>query len=258
MLLATGCACLILLVGLLLASPVIDQVQRLSRPTQADQAFSTSVAAETSLDGIGGLSRTPVRDASGSLPRLPARSRSAAASPAPGETVPEGEDSPSEIEVHPGYGEPTWMTIPAIDLDSPVDSVGTSDGYYQTARFRVGHHEDSAPPGAIGNSVYNGHVTSLTDGRVFARLTELEADDMIAIYTDTHRTEWQVIAAGWVGADEDWYIQPAGDIRATFYTCAGDFDFGRRDYTHRYVVIAGLAGAVLLDEEEKGGGEGGE
>lgn len=191
---------------------------------------------------MGALSRTLSPNAGRSLPRLPAR--------APAST-PAATEPPIPVEPRPGYGDPTWLTIPGIGVDSPIDPVGIRDGYYQTVPFRVGFHEDSVPPGAIGNSVFNGHVTSLTEGRVFANLTELTQNATVAIYTATHRTEWAVVAAGWAAADEDWYIQPTRDVRATFYTCGGDFDLVRRDYTHRYVVIAAFIRAVPLESGEE-------
>jgi hypothetical protein len=249
-----GFGCLFLLAIALLSAPLIDRIQRLSRPVVDAEALAPSVAAETALTArppslpVGNLSRTPVPTGAGrSLPRLPARAPSPTA--APDQTV-VAADQPV-VEPPPGFGEPTWLTIPAIELDSPIDPVGVSDGYYQTAPFRVGHHADSVPPGAFGNSIFNGHVTSLTDGRVFARLTEVEQNATVAIYTATHRTDWAVVAAGWVAADEDWYIQPTQDVRVTLYTCGGDFDFVRRDYSHRYVVIAAYLRAVPLESGDE-------
>lgn len=169
------------------------------------------------------------------------------------QAVPVDPDDPL-IEEHSGYGAPAWLKIPAIDLDSPVEPVGIADGHYQTARFRVGHHEDSVPPGAIGNSVLNGHVTSLTDGRVFVRLHELTTGDTFSVYSDSHVTEWEVVAAGWMPADEDWYVQPTRDIRVTLYTCGGNFDFTRLDYSHRYVVVAGLVRVEPLSEDDETAG----
>lgn len=226
----------------MLAAPLVDRIQRLSRPIDGDASLPASFAAETALFAAprlsgGTLTRIPGPSAGRSLPRLPAR----AASPAP-----PPETGPAPAADHPDYGAPTWLTIPAIGVDSPIEAVGIRDGFYQTVPFKVGFHEDAAPPGALGNSIYNGHVTSLTDGRVFASLTDLKENETVAIYTDTHRTEWAVAAAGWAAADEDWYIQPTQDVRVTLYTCGGDFDVVRRDYSHRYVVIAALVRAVPL------------
>ena len=241
------------MVGLLAAAPVADRLQRLGRPADAGASLPRSYAAETALD----LPATGTPAASPGPTSRPGAPRSqdlplGAAKPQPSEPAP---SKPAEEPADPpgeDYGSPTWLTIPKIDLDAPISPVGIKNGYYETARFRVGHHQDSVHPGMIGNSIYNGHLTSLTDGRVFARLDELREDDAIAIYTETHRTDWVVVGAGWVTADTTWYIAPTEDIRATLYTCGGIFDFRKRDYSHRYVVVAGLVRATPLSESGAG------
>ena len=231
------------MLALLAAAPLADRLQRLARPADSGEPLPLSYAAETALDPP----RTPASNGRATPGQGTPRAGTQPVTTEPGDPATNA-DGPAG-EPREDYGPPTWLAIPAIDLDTPISEVGIKDGYYETARFRVAYHADSVHPGAIGNSIYNGHLTSLTDGRVFARLDELREGDAIALYTASHRTDWVVVGAGWVTADATWYIEPTQDIRATFYTCGGIFDFRKRDYSHRYVVVAGFVRATPLGDE---------
>jgi LPXTG-site transpeptidase (sortase) family protein len=137
-------------------------------------------------------------------------------------------------------GKPVWLKIPRISVDSSVMQMDIEGGEYQVPSFDVGHHADSANPGAPGNSVYNGHLETIDAGRVFARLREVVANDAIYVYTKTHRYDWVVEEVRTVPNNDTSFIAPSSDTRITVYTCAGSYDPRTRDYSHRLVVVGKL------------------
>src|SRR5690349_2128797 len=66
-----------------------------------------------------------------------------------------------------GFGPAVWMRIPSIEVDSHISEVDVIGGYYDVPWFDVGHHIDSANPGDLGNSIFNGHVVTINAGEVF-------------------------------------------------------------------------------------------
>jgi LPXTG-site transpeptidase (sortase) family protein len=139
---------------------------------------------------------------------------------------------------------PLWITIPRIGVDTSITEVIVEDGAYQVPAFDVGHHADSANPGEVGNSVFNGHLTTLDAGQVFKELHRLAAGDTLQVRTPIYRTEWVVEDVRVVPATDSSYIQPGADRRITLYTCTGTYDPRTRDYSHRLVVVARLAQVV--------------
>lgn len=150
------------------------------------------------------------------------------------ETMPRPDPSPS-------YGPPIRLVIPRIRLDADVMGIGVRGDEYDVPGWAVGHHADSGNPGERGNSVFNGHLRSLFGGQVFARLQELEAGDVVDVYTPTHRLEWRVGSVHTASNTERWFISPTEDVRITLYTCTGTFDEVARDWSHRLAVVGELA-----------------
>jgi LPXTG-site transpeptidase (sortase) family protein len=140
----------------------------------------------------------------------------------------------------PTYGDPVWITIPRIRVDSKVLPVGVQNGEYQVPSWEVGYHADSAKPGLPGNSVFNGHLETINAGRVFARLKELRVGDAVYVYTPSHRLDWVVREVRTVPNTDYSFIQPTADVRITLYTCAGRYDPRLRGYTHWLVVVGQL------------------
>src|SRR4051794_38156171 len=93
------------------------------------------------------------------------------------------------------FGAAEWMRIPTIDVDSHITDVGVVDGFYDVPWFDVGHHANSHNPGAVGNSVFNGHVVTLNAGEVFRHLDQLQAGDAVYVYTPAYRLDWVVVEA---------------------------------------------------------------
>lgn len=139
---------------------------------------------------------------------------------------------------------PVWITIPRIRVDTSITEVGVEDGAYQVPAFDVGHHADSVNPGEVGNSIFNGHLTTIDAGRVFAELNQVTAGDAVQLYTPIDRSEWVIEDVRVVPASDSSFIQPTAAPRLTLYTCAGTYDPRTRDYTHRLVVVGRLAQVV--------------
>jgi sortase A len=146
-------------------------------------------------------------------------------------------------------GPPTRLLVSAIGLDAPVLPVGqhavTLDGelfsQWDVPPTRAaGWHQTSAPLGAPGNTVLNGHHNIY--GQVFRSLSALKPGDWIALdsadrryhyivaQTMTLAEEGQPLA---VRAENARWILPTTDERVTLVTC-----WPAHANTHRLVVIA--------------------
>jgi LPXTG-site transpeptidase (sortase) family protein len=141
-------------------------------------------------------------------------------------------------------GRPTWITIPRIKVDTSITEVHVEDGAYQVPAFDVGHHDDSVNPGDVGNSIFNGHLTTIDAGRVFAELHQVAVGDAVQVYTPMGRSDWVIEDARVVPATDTSFILPTTDTRITLYTCAGTFDPRTHDYTHRLVLVGKLTQVV--------------
>lgn len=152
-------------------------------------------------------------------------------------------------EVRPesaSYGLPVRMSIPAIGIDYRVVESEIRDGTYAVPSWAIGHHSDSALPGAPGNSVYNGHLDHLVEGWVFANLKNLKTGDMVYVYTPTHRTEWVVTSVGQFPRPDSSFISPSAEPRITLYTCTGTLDWATQKYSHWLVVTGSMVGVEPL------------
>jgi sortase A len=144
---------------------------------------------------------------------------------------------------------PTRLIIPAIDLDVPVIEMGWSviekDGQlvseWDVPEWRAaGWLKTSAPVGAIGNTVLEGHQD--IDGRVFEHLEKLKEGDAIVVQTASFTRNY-VIAFRTIVPEKDQplevrrenarWIGPSNDERLTLVTC-----WPRNDNTHRLILVA--------------------
>jgi sortase A len=158
------------------------------------------------------------------------------AQPDPRETA-----APLQIET------PKRIVIPAIDLDAPILPVkvnykdGDPAAQWQVPTKRAaGWHNTSALLGEIGNLVLNGHHN--IRGRVFERLKDLKAGDLIFVYGDHMEVVYSVAERRLLkerGQKMDVlfkhakYIQPTTDERLTLVTC-----WPPSDYSYRLILIA--------------------
>lgn len=136
-----------------------------------------------------------------------------------------------------------------IDLDVPVIEMGWSvieeDGQqvseWDVPEWRAaGWLKTSAPVGAIGNTVLEGHQD--IDGRVFEDLEKLKEGDAITVQTDLFTRNY-VIAFRTIVPEKDQplevrrenarWIGPSNDERLTLVTC-----WPRNNNTHRLILVA--------------------
>lgn len=171
-----------------------------------------------------------------------------AAGPAMG-AVPNGQPpSPTPTATIPPET-PVRLVIPDIGLDAPVVPVESQiervDGveYHQWQapdEFAAGWHQTSARLGEIGNTVLNGHHN--ISGKVFARLSEVQVGDMIAVYGEGNVFLYQV-ANVMILPERDERLEvrlsnarwtmPTNDERLTLISC-----WPADNNTHRVVVVA--------------------
>jgi LPXTG-site transpeptidase (sortase) family protein len=138
------------------------------------------------------------------------------------------------------FGPAVWIRIPTIEVDSHVSEVDIVNGYYDVPWFDIGHHVDSANPGDLGNSIFNGHVVTINAGQVFRRLHELRPGDAVYAYTDDYRLDWVITDLYQVGQDDNSFLEPTEQPRITLYTCTGQFNPIERNYAERLVAIGQL------------------
>ncbi len=197
---------------------------------QAQQPTGHSEALPARLD-VAAAESTPTP-----VPTPPTPWAFTAATPTAG---PERPPTPTPTPVARD-GPPLWIEIPSIGVNSRVMPVWPRDGVYTVPSWDVGHHADSADPGEWGNSVYVGHVETISAGRVFARLADLRPGDAVYVYTKRYRFDWAVTDVRTVPNSDTSFFRQTPDARITLYTCTGWFDPTTRDYSERLVVTGRL------------------
>jgi sortase A len=138
------------------------------------------------------------------------------------------------------FGQAEWMRIPRIEVDSHISEVGVIGGYYDVPWFDIGHHTDSANPGDLGNSIFNGHVVTINAGEVFRRLGELRPGDAVYAYTPGYRLDWVLTDVFAVAQNDNSFLDDTPEPRITLYTCTGQFNPIERSYAERLVAIGQL------------------
>jgi LPXTG-site transpeptidase (sortase) family protein len=144
---------------------------------------------------------------------------------------------------------PTRLLIPAINLDTPILSVGWEtqeiagqmvSSWIVPDSFAAGWHKTSALPGNPGNIVLNGHHN--IHGEVFRDLEDLQPGDEIVINTgnaphyyavaERHILEekYQTVEVRQQNAQ---FIMPTADERLTMVTC-----WPYTNNTHRLIIVA--------------------
>ncbi|HEX5728799.1 class F sortase [Microbacterium sp.] len=146
-------------------------------------------------------------------------------------------------------GAPMGISIPAIGVESALESLGIDGGGrldapvdYDTA----GWYADGVVPGAVGPAIIAGHVDSPTAPAVFARIAELaRGDEVFVTMSDGSVLGFAVTGISQSPKSEfptsDVYSNvPVPELR--LITCAGDFDSSAGHYTDNLVVFAALQG----------------
>ncbi|MBV9356136.1 MAG: sortase [Chloroflexi bacterium] len=143
----------------------------------------------------------------------------------------------------PGYA--VRLSIPSIDLDTPVEQGGVSvDGQgepvWEMRPFVAVHYGDlTALVGARGNAVIAGHVVTRSEGNVFRLLYRVALGDDVLVWDDQGRLHaFQVVDVRLVSPSDTSVMEPTMDRTLTLITCGGTFDPIAREFSARLVVIA--------------------
>ncbi|MEP7200456.1 MAG: sortase, partial [Chloroflexota bacterium] len=143
---------------------------------------------------------------------------------------------------------PTRIVLPTINVDSKVVQVGWQTveqngqlfSEWEVADFAVGFHENSALPGAVGNTVMTGHNN--IKGEIFKNLIMVKVGDEIFVYADDKPYRY-IVAQKLLLAERDaplaqrlqnaQWIAPTDDVRLTLVSC-----WPYTSNTHRVIVVA--------------------
>ncbi|TDC25021.1 class F sortase [Streptomyces sp. 8K308] len=146
--------------------------------------------------------------------------------------------------------EPTWLSIPAIDVAAPLLRVGLDpEGWLESppeeAGDVAGWYDGAPPPGAAGAAVIVGHVDDATGPAVFYGLGALRHGDTMEVTRDDRRTVrftvYDVAVYDKGHVPEDVY-RHAGGAELRVITCGGTFDEAT-GYSGNVVVFARLTGS---------------
>lgn len=240
---------LILIGGVLLIAGVAGFIASYS--SAADDV--PAPATPTVLSGEGFLPMAlPVNRQAGAPTLSATFTATASETELPGPTKPRTPDaSPTSSPTPQQPLIPDRIVIEKIALDAPVilateDKVSiASEEYLQYLApdaFAAGWHPNSAPLGAVGNTVINGHHN--VHGKVFGRLVDLVPGDRITVFSGTTSYTFQVAnvlilperdADLATRLENARWIEPSHDIRLTLVTCWPEYS-----NTHRLIIVASL------------------
>jgi sortase A len=195
-------------------------------PTSAPTAAATQPPRATAATAA--ISPTSVAAASADGPADPGRQAGANLFP----VKPGGEPRPARRPA------PTGLVIPRLELTARIVRIGARLDHsgalvWETAAFAVGHHQGSANPGEPGNVVLSGHISSVSEGAVFARLPQIQEGDGIVVRTPDRDYLYAVASLQTVLPTDIHVLEPTAEQRAILITCVPD-----HVYTHRLIVSA--------------------
>ena len=141
-------------------------------------------------------------------------------------------------------GEPTRVRIPAIHVDSSLESLALDvSGQLEAPRDyqRAGWYSGGVAPGDPGPAVIAGHVDSVNGPAVFFELNSLRAGDVVEVdrggQTVTFRvTGEEQYPKNAFPADRVYSPTPGPELR--LISCGGSFDQSRGSYRDNIVVYA--------------------
>lgn len=122
------------------------------------------------------------------------------------------------------------LSIPKIDLNVTM-AQGIDN---ETLKYSVGHFEESAMPGEVGNCCLVGH-RSYTYGEYFNRLDEIEVGDTLLVKTDNNIYTYKVNEIKIVEPEEVSVLDQHDKKEITLITCTPI-----RIATHRLIVKGNL------------------
>jgi sortase (surface protein transpeptidase) len=143
---------------------------------------------------------------------------------------------------------PVRLRIPAIDVDTGLESLGlASDQSIEvpTEPGVAGWWERGPRPGQVGPAVILGHVDSKAGPAVFFRLDRLErGDEVLVDRADGSTARFVVTGQGTyrkVAFPCDLVYYPTLDPELRLVTCGGPYDQAAGTYTENLVVFAAQA-----------------
>ncbi len=143
------------------------------------------------------------------------------------------------------YAEPVRVSIPAIGVDAPVQTVGrTEEGNMDVTRdqWSVGWYKHSSLPGRSGSAVLAGHLnTKLTPTAVFYDLNKLKpGDEVLVKEANGTMVKFRVkeLKTYPYDARPEEVFAADGESRLSLITCAGIWLPAKHSYSERLVVFA--------------------
>ncbi len=140
---------------------------------------------------------------------------------------------------------PMWITIPAIQVNAPIISVGLEASGIMASPDDagiVGWYELGPRPGEASNAILAGHVDWKGEIGVFSRLSDLKIGDVIEIQSAPDVTFRFVVESMETYPTTN---APLADIFGassksviTLITCGGPYDSIRQEYKDRLIVRA--------------------
>ena len=161
------------------------------------------------------------------------------------------------IQPKPGYfmeyADPVAISIPAIEVESPLTTVGkTAEGHIDTPQRpnfdKAAWYRYSPAPGQYGASVIVGHVDSYDSNNgasVFYSLAKLRPGDTVAVErADKTTAVFKVYATREYKRqaipDHEVYQPHSANAELRLITCAGSFDTTTDEYDSNTVIFAKL------------------
>jgi sortase (surface protein transpeptidase) len=154
-------------------------------------------------------------------------------------------DAFRSARTYPSVAAPVRLRIPALGLDSPLQSLGRQrDGSMAvpTSPDSAGWYREGPRPGQPGPAVLLGHVDSRTGPGVFHNLARLPRGAVIAVdRADGSTVEFRVTGVSRVpkvSFPTDLVYAPTLEPALRLVTCGGSFDRKRRSYRDNVIAFA--------------------
>ena len=228
------------------ATPAFLSAHRTAKPAgELPRAWDTPtrVPTRTAMPTPSPTATPTVRPSVPTYTPLPAQSIK---SPTATATLP---TTPTPTPIHfPAGRDPTYIAVPAIDLEAKVVTVGIVEKdengvlkkEWEVADYAAGFHQGMARPGHVGNTVISGHNN--IRGEVFRDLHKLKPGDDVYVWVGNSPYRYGVSivyrlpvkgAPPSIQRDNASWILPTNDQRLTLVTC-----WPYWSNTHRIVVVA--------------------
>ena len=154
---------------------------------------------------------------------------------------PAGPTPPPARSLRSRPGDPTRLSIPALDVDAPIDAVGTRRDVLVPPADpqRVGWWGEGAAPGERGRALVAGHTVH-TGGGALDDLETLEPGDRVVVSSEGSRTRWvvesvRVLGKGELARRAEQVFAQDGPPRLVLLTCE---DWDGATYLSNVVVVS--------------------